>query len=318
MSTAPLAIEGLSKRFAPKKGEEIDALRNVSMRVEAGQICALLGENGAGKSTLIGIVAGVVLKTSGKVFCNGWDIDSHHRQAKQSMGIVPQDITMDPFFSPYALVSLVSGMHGIRKRDRDVLSLLERLGLRDKARAYARRLSGGMIRRLMVAKAMVHRPPLLVLDEPTAGVDVLLRRQLWEYVKELNDEGVAVLLTTHYLEEAEKLAEKIIILDKGQVIADTPKAEIMRLLDVRTIEVEIDAVDGVLFDQLTVAFQGLPEVRLRATAHPQRVRIEFPPSLHNAGEMINILYHKNFAVIDLKTTEPDLEELFIHLTQASS
>ncbi len=303
----------------------VPALSSVSMQIEQGHICALLGENGAGKSTFIGIIAGVVQKSAGEVWCGGWNIDTNPRQAKQSVGIVPQEISIDPFFSPYALVSLVAGMHGVRKQDREVMALLERLGLKDKARAYARRLSGGMLRRLMVAKAMVHRPPLLVLDEPTAGVDVLLRRQLWDYVLELNGMGVSVLLTTHYLEEAEKLANQIVILDKGRVIADASKEKLLASFDQRTIHLTIapraEDAAATATPELTAAFHARAaalfeedeQVTIRGTDATQ-LSIDFPPSRLSAGDVIGRFSAAGVVVTDLRTSEPNLEEMFLALT----
>ncbi|HKH27404.1 MAG TPA: ABC transporter ATP-binding protein, partial [Sphingomicrobium sp.] len=210
-SDAAIRIDSLSKTYAGGKR----ALDDVSFDVPRGQIFGLLGPNGAGKSTLINILAGLVVKTSGKAIVWGFDIEEHPRNAKRSIGIVPQEILFDPFFTPREALEIQAGLYGIPREQRRTMELLAAMHLTDKADAYARTLSGGMKRRLLVAKAMVHAPPILVLDEPTAGVDIELRRQLWAYVRELNKGGVTVVLTTHYLEEAEELCDRIAIINQG-------------------------------------------------------------------------------------------------------
>lgn len=208
-----IRIDGLSKIYEGGK----QALDDVSLSVPRGMIYGLLGPNGAGKSTLINILSGMVRKTSGKASIWGFDIDEHPRNAKASIGIVPQEIVFDPFFTPLETLEIVAGLYGVPKGKRRSMELLRAVGLEDKANAYARTLSGGMKRRLLVAKAMVHSPPIIVLDEPTAGVDIELRQQLWDYVRQLNQQGVTVVLTTHYLEEAEELCDRIAI-DRKSVV----------------------------------------------------------------------------------------------------
>ena len=221
MTNAAIRIDALEKIYTGGK----QALGGVSFDVPRGEIFGLLGPNGAGKSTLINILAGMVKKTGGHANIWGFDIDEHPRNAKASIGIVPQEILFDPFFTPFEALELQAGLYGVPKAKRRSMELLRAVHLEDKADAYARTLSGGMKRRLLVAKAMVHSPPILVLDEPTAGVDVELRQQLWAYVRELNEQGVTIVLTTHYLEEAEELCDRIAIINHGTLIANKPTHE---------------------------------------------------------------------------------------------
>ena len=234
MSETPaICIRDLVKRYAPagsKSGEGKLALGGVSFDVPQGQIFGLLGPNGAGKSTIINTLAGLVMKTSGSVEIWGFDIDREPRSAKASIGIVPQEIVFDPFFTPIEVLDIQAGLYGVPKAARRSLELLQSVHLADKANAYARTLSGGMKRRLLIAKAMVHTPPILVLDEPTAGVDVELRRLLWELVADLNKQGVTVVLTTHYLEEAEQLCDRIAIINHGKVITNQPTRELVGMM----------------------------------------------------------------------------------------
>src|SRR5215212_2430791 len=222
-ASAAISIEQLEKTYAGGK----KALDGISLDVPRGEIFGLLGPNGAGKSTLINILAGLVNKSGGSASIWGFDIDRHPRNAKFSIGIVPQEILFDPFFTPFEALELQAGLYGVPKEKRRTMELLRAVRLEDKAGAYSRTLSGGMKRRLLVAKAMVHSPPILVLDEPTAGVDVELRRQLWDYVRQLNAQGVTIVLTTHYLEEAEELCDRIAIIHHGRVIANEPTRELV-------------------------------------------------------------------------------------------
>src|SRR6476659_8926368 len=236
MTDAAIRIDQLCKTYAGGKR----ALDGVSFEVPRGQIFGLLGPNGAGKSTLINILAGLVVKSSGKVDIWGFDIDEHPRNAKLSIGVVPQEILFDPFFTPREALEIQAGLYGIPKADRRTMELLRAMHLEDKADAYARTLSGGMKRRLLVAKAMVHSPPILVLDEPTAGVDVELRQQLWAYVRSLNEQGVTVVLTTHYLEEAEELCDRIAIINHGKLIANEPTRELVARAQDKAVVVTVD------------------------------------------------------------------------------
>ena len=236
MDAPAIRIESLSKTY--DGGQQ--ALNEVSFDVPRGQIFGLLGPNGAGKSTLINILAGLVVKTGGKVTIWGFDIDQQPRNAKRSIGVVPQEIIFDPFFTPRETLEIQAGLYGIRPADRQSDGLLAAMHLTDKANAYSRTLSGGMKRRLLVAKAMVHSPPILVLDEPTAGVDVELRRQLWDYVRRLHAQGVTIVLTTHYLEEAEELCDRIAIIHHGRVIANEPTRELVAKAQEKAVVVTFD------------------------------------------------------------------------------
>src|SRR5437764_13469672 len=236
MDAPAIRIDTLSKTYAGGKV----ALNGVSFDVPRGQIFGLLGPNGAGKSTLINILAGLVIKTSGKVTLWGFDIDEHPRTAKRQIGVVPQEIIFDPFFTPRETLEIQAGLYGIRPGERRSDALLAAMHLTDKANAYSRTLSGGMKRRMLVGKAMVHSPPILVLDQPTAGVDVELRRQLWDYVRQLNTQGVTIVLTTHYLEEAEELCDRIAIINHGRVIANEPTRELVAKAQEKAVVVTFD------------------------------------------------------------------------------
>src|SRR3712207_2112 len=251
--TAAICIRDLQKTYAGGKR----ALDGISLDVPRGQIFGLLGPNGAGKSTLINILAGLVNKSAGTASIWGFDIDEHPRNAKASIGIVPQEILFDPFFTPAETLEITAGLYGVPKGERRTAELLRAVRLEDKADAYSRTLSGGMKRRLLVAKAMVHSPPILVLDEPTAGVDVELRQQLWDYVRSLHAQGVTIVLTTHYLEEAEQLCDRIAIINHGRLIANEATRVLVGMAQEKVVEVVVDrdithAPDAPCFDKIEV------------------------------------------------------------------
>jgi ABC-2 type transport system ATP-binding protein len=301
-----IRIESLSKTYKSEGASPKRALDDVSFDVPRGQIFGLLGPNGAGKSTLINILAGLVVKTGGKAVIWGFDIDEHPRNAKRSIGVVPQEIIFDPFFTPRETLEIQAGLYGIPKGERRSDELLAAMHLTDKANAYARTLSGGMKRRLLVAKAMVHSPPVLVLDEPTAGVDIELRRQLWDYVRFLNQQGVTVVLTTHYLEEAEQLCDRIAIINHGKVIADEPTRTLVAKAQEKSVQVSfdhplIDLPDAGCFDRV----ERLDEQTVEITYRKDRV---------NAGEVLASLQREGLAIVDVKTKEPALEDVFLSLT----
>ena len=311
MSTAPaISIRNLVKRYAPTGGEQGKlALKGVSLDVPQGQIFGLLGPNGAGKSTLINILAGMVMKTSGDVSIWGFDIDKDQRNAKRAIGIVPQEIVFDPFFTPFEVLENQAGFYGVPKAARRTAELLADVHLSDKARAYARTLSGGMKRRLLVAKAMVHSPPVLVLDEPTAGVDVELRRQLWDLVKRMNGEGVTVVLTTHYLEEAEELCDHIAIINHGELIANKPTPELLAMAREKMVVLTLDRdVDTLPTSPAFVKCHKVSERLLEITYNKDRA---------NAGEVLAAVQQQGLAIIDVTTREADLEDVFISLTSAA-
>ena len=310
METGPaIVIENLVKRYAGHKGVPGKlALDDVSFEVPAGQIFGLLGPNGAGKSTLINILAGMVDKTGGTAQIWGFDIDRDRRNAKAAIGIVPQEIVFDPFFTPAEVLEIQAGLYGVPKELRRTAALLREVHLSDKAGAYARTLSGGMKRRLLIAKAMVHSPPVLVLDEPTAGVDVELRQQLWELVRRMNDEGVTVVLTTHYLEEAEELCDRIAIINHGRLIANQPTRALVEMAREKVVVLTLDR-------DIAEAPQHPAFVKSERTAE-RTVEITYDKDRMNAGEVLALLQGQGYAIADVVTREPDLEDVFLHLTSA--
>lgn len=307
-----IRIENLVKRYAPPKGatgadaEGKLALGGVSFDVPEGSIFGLLGPNGAGKSTLINILAGLVNKTGGSANIWGFDIDQQRRNASRAIGIVPQEIVFDPFFTPFEVLENQGGFYGIPKALRRSEELLAAVRLADKRNAYARTLSGGMKRRLLVAKAMVHSPPILVLDEPTAGVDVELRRQLWELVTEMNREGVTIVLTTHYLEEAEELCDRIAIINHGQLIANKPTRELVDMAREKIVAVTM--ADDV---HAAPAHDAFSKVEL---AGERGVEITYDKDKMSAGQVLAILQQQGHTVEDVTTREADLEDVFVQLT----
>jgi ABC-2 type transport system ATP-binding protein len=305
MDEPAIRIESLSKTYAGGKR----ALNEVSFDVPRGQIFGLLGPNGAGKSTLINILAGLVVKTSGKVTIWGFDIDEHPRNAKRSIGVVPQEIIFDPFFTPRETLEIQAGLYGIAPADRHSDDLLAAMHLTDKANAYSRTLSGGMKRRLLVAKAMVHSPPILVLDEPTAGVDVELRRQLWDYVRQLNAQGVTIVLTTHYLEEAEELCDRIAIIHHGRVIANEPTRELVSKAQEKAVVVT--------FDRDIVEVPANPLFENISLIDERTLEITYRKDKVNAGQVLASLTSEGLAIIDVSTRDPDLEDVFLSLTAAA-
>ena len=305
MDEPAIRIEALCKTYAGGKR----ALDGVSFDVPRGQIFGLLGPNGAGKSTLINILAGLVVKSSGKVSIWGFDIDEHPRNAKRSIGVVPQEIIFDPFFTPKETLEIQAGLYGIPPSDRKSDELLAAMHLSDKANAYSRTLSGGMKRRLLVAKAMVHSPPILVLDEPTAGVDVELRRQLWDYVRNLHAQGVTIVLTTHYLEEAEELCDRIAIINHGRVIANEPTRELVAKAQEKAVVVT--------FDRDIARVPTNPCFENIALIDERTLEITYRKDKVNAGQVLASLTSEGLSIVDVSTRDPDLEDVFLSLTSAS-
>jgi ABC-2 type transport system ATP-binding protein len=307
-----LAIEvaGLCKIYRGRGSQpDKEALEGIDLAVPRGTVFGLLGPNGAGKSTLINILAGLVVKTAGVARIWGFDIDVHPRRARRSIGVVPQELHIDAFFTPRETLDIQAGMYGVPKRERRTDEILAAVGLTDQADAYARTLSGGMRRRLLVAKALIHQPPVVVLDEPTAGVDVELRRSLWSYMRRLNQQGVTVVLTTHYLEEAEAMCDRIAIIDRGQVVACDDKDQLIGRLDEK---------------QLTVVVQeplrALPPALAAIGAHLDaegRLVLRYRPSRARVGDLLDAIRAEGLTITDLATTEADLEELFLRLTGGS-
>ena len=305
MTEAAISIRELRKTY--RGGQR--ALDGVTLDVPRGGIFGLLGPNGAGKSTLINILAGLVTKSGGTASIWGFDIDEHPRNAKRSIGIVPQEILFDPFFTPREALEIQAGLYGIPKGERHTLELLRAVRLEDKADAYARTLSGGMKRRLLVAKAMVHSPPILVLDEPTAGVDVELRQQLWDYVRSLHALGVTIVLTTHYLEEAEQLCDRIAIINHGRLIANETTRVLVGMAQEKVVEVTVDRdvttpLVAPCFDKIELS----GERTLAITYRKDRV---------NAGDVLAALQREGLGIVDVSTREADLEDVFLNLTRAT-
>lgn len=300
-------IKGLTKTYhGSKKMPPKQALKNIDLNVPRGSIFGLLGPNGAGKSTLINILAGLVLKTSGEARIWGYEVSEEPRASRSAIGVVPQELNLDAFFTPRELLELQAGLYGVPKKERITNQLLAAVDLTDKANAYARTLSGGMRRRLMVAKAMVHTPPVLVLDEPTAGVDVELRKSLWAYVRELNKAGTTVILTTHYLEEAEELCDRIAIINHGELVAHDTTRNLLGRIDNKKIVVTIDR------DLMTVP-DNLRNFGWELTGLRQ-LSLAYQPSKVVIGQMVMAVQVNGFAITDLSTEETDLEDIFLQLT----
>lgn len=312
-SGAPdLAIEirGLAKTYAGSKGQPPkEALKGVDLAIRRGSIFGLLGPNGAGKSTMINILAGLVIKTAGTARIWNFDIDVNPRRARRSIGVVPQELNLDAFFTPREALDIQAGLYGVPRGKRQVMDVLEAVGLADKADAYARSLSGGMRRRLLVAKALIHEPPVVILDEPTAGVDVDLRRTLWSHMRDLNRRGVTVVLTTHYLEEAETMCDEIAIIDQGNLVACGETRDLIQKLDEKTLNVTtIDPVET-----LPEGLKALGAVLVDS----HHLEIQYRPSQAKVGDILDEVRAGGLRIRDLATAEADLEELFLRLTGAS-
>lgn len=302
-----IEVRDLRKTYAATgKMPEKQALKGISLQIPTGSIFGLLGPNGAGKSTFINILAGLVKKTSGSAEIWGLDIDAHPRQSRAAIGVVNQEVVADPFFTPFEMLELMAGFYGVPKAERRSVEILTALGLVDKKDAYVRQLSGGMKRRLMVAKALVHNPPVLILDEPTAGVDVELRRLMWDYVQELHAKGTTIILTTHYLEEAEELCDTIAIVNHGEIIACEPTSKLLARLDYKTLIITprelITAVPAEL---------AMHDAKLRPDG---TLAITFKTAETGIGRLLEKARAAGISVADLSTKSPDLEDVFIALT----
>lgn len=294
---------GGSRSMPPK-----EALKGINLSVPRGAFFALLGPNGAGKSTLINIIAGLVNKTSGTARICGYDIESQSRQARLSVGVVPQELNLDAFFTPREVVEFQAGLYGLPKAARRTDEILAAMGLTDKANVYARTLSGGMRRRLLVAKAMVHSPDVLILDEPTAGVDIELRQQLWKYIKQLNEDGTTVILTTHYLEEAEELCDQIAIINHGEVVTCEPTKQLLAKLDMKCLSVVVGEEITEIPDELKAFNAVLLDSR--------RLSFKFKPSETEIRDILRSVANNGYTIQDLTTEEPDLQDAFLQITSA--
>ncbi len=307
MTDFAIQISDLRKTYAPTRritGKE--ALKGIDLNIRTGKVFGLLGPNGAGKSTLINILAGLVVKTSGQVTIWGFDQDVNPRQSRASIGVVPQELNLDAFLTPREAVEVQAGLYGIPKSARRTDEILSRVGLSDKADAYARSLSGGMRRRLLLAKAMVHSPPILVLDEPTAGVDIELRRMLWDYIRELNTQGTTIILTTHYLEEAEEMCDEIAIIDRGTIVAQDSTRNLIATMDSKTLVLVPETP--------TSNLPALPE-GVRGEIRPDgSIALTYSRARLSIQAILDALCGSGLTIADLSSEEPDLEDVFVSLT----
>ncbi len=307
---AAVSARGVTKTYpASGKHKAIQALKSVDLTIPVGSFFGLLGPNGAGKSTFINVLAGLVKKTEGSVSVWGHDIDSETRAARAAIGVVPQELNLDPFFTPAEVMEFQAGLYGVPKSERRTAQILDAVRLTDQAGSYARRLSGGMRRRLLLAKAMAHQPPILVLDEPTAGVDVELRHQLWAYIRELNAGGVTVLLTTHYLEEAEALCDHVAIINHGEIIVHEPTAQLVAKLDRKMVTIA-------LAEPQTEIFPDLARFDAELTG-PQTLTVRYAPSQIAIGQVLDAVRQAGWAITDLTTEQSGLEEVFLALTSSA-
>ena len=306
MNKIALSSENLTKVYSKsnKLKEEVLALKNLSLEVKQGEIFGLLGPNGAGKTTFINILAGTVMKSSGKVTVWGYDLDKNPRQVRACIGVVPQEVNFDPFFSPKKLLELQAGFYGVKKEDRITDSILETVSLDKQANAYTRSLSGGMKRRLLIAKAMVHQPPILFLDEPTAGVDVELRQNLWGNVKELNKLGITIVLTTHNLNEAQEMCDRIAIINRGNLVALDTTQKMLERIESKIIKFKVK--DSKNFEKIKLEGVKFAKSNGQITASYDKNKIKFDQIIEEVKNNVEIL--------DISTDEGDLEDIFLKVT----
>ena len=303
-----LKVENLTKIYSKKTTNMIKALNNLNLEVKEGEIFGLLGPNGAGKTTFLNILAGTVIKNSGSVKVWDHDLDKNPRQVRSSIGIVPQEVNLDAFFSPYKLLELQAGLYGIPKKDRITETILKLVSLEKQANAYARSLSGGMKRRLLIAKAMVHRPPILVLDEPTAGVDVQLRQNLWNNVKALNKEGVTIILTTHVMYEAQEMCNRIAILNKGNLITLDTTDNLLNSIKTKKIIFKVNKIN-------TINLENLNGIKFSYKSNNEIVA-SYEKKKHKIDEIISKVKNARMEIYDISTEEGNLEDIFIDLTKS--
>ncbi len=307
MTANAIEIKGLQKTYRASRGSaEKRALNGIDLDIPAGSVFGLLGPNGAGKSTLINILAGLVIKSAGNVTIWGFDQDRNPRQSRASIGVMPQELNLDPFFTPHAALEVQAGLYGVPRSERRTDQILSLVGLSDKAHAHARTLSGGMRRRLLLAKALVHTPHILVLDEPTAGVDIELRQMLWQNVRRLNEQGMTIILTTHYLEEAEEMCDQIAIINQGSVVARDSTSNLLGQLDAKTMIVVPDETPAAL-----PAGAGL-DITTRADG---ALIIRYKTRQTSAEDVLEVLRAAQIRIRDVKTEEADLEDVFLDLTR---
>jgi len=303
-----VSVKNLTKIYTKNSTNLLPALNNLNLEVKEGEIFGLLGPNGAGKTTFISILAGTVIKNSGDVNVWGFDLDKNPRQVRASIGIVPQEVNLDAFFSPKKLLELQAGMYGVKKKDRITDTILKVVSLENQANSYSRSLSGGMKRRLLIAKAMVHQPAILVLDEPTAGVDVELRQNLWKNVRILNKLGVTIILTTHYLFEAQELCDRIAILNKGKLVALDTTINLIDKIKIKKIIFRLNKkIDLSKFESAELKFLSNINNEIIISYNKEKIKIE---------EIIKLVKNEDVEILDISTDEADLEDVFIELTKS--
>ena len=300
-----LSVKNLKKIYSKQHNGKTYALNDLNLDVKEGEIFGLLGPNGAGKTTFINILAGTVIKTGGEVNVCGFDLDENPRQVRASVGVVPQEINLDPFFSPRKLLELQAGLYGVKEKDRITDTILNLVSLEKEANSYARSLSGGMKRRLLMAKALVHQPPLVFLDEPTAGVDVELRQNLWKNVRMLNKLGVTIILTTHYLEEAEEMCDRIAILNKGNVVALDSTKNLLNRIQTKKVTFKTDK-------EINIQKNDLESLEIISKIDNE-VCVSYEKSKVNMEKLINLIKKNNVKIVDISTDDGDLEDVFLRL-----
>ena len=306
MSQNAIELRGLKKTYAAtKKTEAKTALSGIDLDIPRGAIFGLLGPNGAGKSTLINILAGLVKKSAGSVNIWGFDQDENPRQSRAAIGVMPQELNLDPFFTPGASLDMQAGLYGVPKALRRTDEILRLIGLEDKANAYARSLSGGMRRRLLLGKALVHSPQILVLDEPTAGVDIGLRQMLWDNVRQLNADGMTVILTTHYLEEAQEMCDQIAIIHEGALRALDTTANLLSKLDTKTLVVETESTTKI----------SLPAGVTQNQRTDGTLAFSYSRSSTSPVEILDALRRADVKILDIQTEQPDLQDVFLEITK---
>ena len=302
-----LYVKDLNKTYSKNSSKSVHALKNLNLEVSEGEIFGLLGPNGAGKSTFINILAGTTIKTSGEVNVWGFNLDINPRQVRASIGIVPQEVNVDPFFTPWNILELQAGMYGIKKKDRITETILKLVSLDQQSKSYTRTLSGGMKRRLLVAKALVHKPPIIILDEPTAGVDVELRSKLWDNVKQLNKQGVTIILTTHYLNEAEQMCDRIGILNKGSLVALDTTKNLLKRIQTKIVKFAVDK-------KVNINNNSLKSINILSNETGELV-VSYEKNALNINEIIKFINDQNIKLLDISTDDGDLEDVFIRLTK---
>ena len=302
-----LYVKDLNKTYSKNSSKSVHAINDLNLEVNEGEIFGLLGPNGAGKSTFINILAGTTIKSSGHINVWGFDLDINPRQVRASIGIVPQEVNIDPFFTPWSILELQAGMYGIKKKDRITETILKLVSLEKQSKSYTRALSGGMKRRLLVAKALVHKPPIIILDEPTAGVDVELRSNLWDNIKQLNKQGVTIILTTHYLNEAEETCDRIGILNKGKLVALDTTKNLLKRIQTKIVKFSVEK-------KVNINNNSLKSINILSNETNELV-VSYEKSTINIVEIIEFINKQNIKLSDISTDDGDLEDVFIRLTK---